>query len=300
MYRQCLGNKIGVPAELIVFYYRLFTEVKTTEGLLMRRSINQWLTPGLMPALVIAIPAALFSSKTNAQVISACVDSKSGALRIATSCIKGESPLSWNQTGIQGPQGIPGPQGPVGATGAAGPAGPIGATGTAGPIGPIGATGAAGPIGPIGATGAAGPAGPMGAVGPTGPSDVYYVTGGPFVTITSQPDDLFSMVLPAGKYLVQGILNVFNQSSDASGFMCRVLSDGVGVDSYADSHRSDIGMRTNPNGTYIEYTPVPITSIVTLQYSSRITVSCYSDRGYGMVGTRFLTAVKVGAVTKVN
>ena len=63
----------------------------------------------------------------------------------------------------------PGPQGPIGPTGAAGPQGPIGATGAAGLQGPIGPTGAAGPQGPIGPTGAAGPQGLTGETGATGP-----------------------------------------------------------------------------------------------------------------------------------
>ena len=74
---------------------------------------------------------------------------------------------------LVGPQGIPGPRGPIGP---AGPQGPTGATGPIGPIGPqgpAGATGATGPIGPVGptgATGATGPIGPQGPIGETGPA----------------------------------------------------------------------------------------------------------------------------------
>jgi len=76
--------------------------------------------------------------------------------------------------------GTPGPQGPIGLTGAAGatgPQGPIGLTGAAGAIGPqgpigltgpAGATGSTGPQGPIGLTGAAGATGPQGPIGLTG------------------------------------------------------------------------------------------------------------------------------------
>jgi Collagen triple helix repeat (20 copies) len=70
-----------------------------------------------------------------------------------TSCPKGTTAISWNQTGPQGPAG---PTGPTGATGPAGPAGPVGAVGPAGPVGPVGAVGPAGPVGPTGATGAPG------------------------------------------------------------------------------------------------------------------------------------------------
>ena len=64
--------------------------------------------------------------------------------------------------------GTPGPQGPIGLTGATGPQGPIGLTGLTGPTGPqgiqglTGQTGSQGPIGLTGPTGATGPAGPVG------------------------------------------------------------------------------------------------------------------------------------------
>jgi hypothetical protein len=79
-----------------------------------------------------------------------------------TTCPKGTTAISWNQTGPQGPAGPAGPAGTVGATGPAGPAGPIGNTGPAGPVGAPGPTGPAGPAGPIGNTGPPGPAGANG------------------------------------------------------------------------------------------------------------------------------------------
>jgi hypothetical protein len=56
-------------------------------------------------------------------------------------CPKGQTALSWNQTGPQGPAGPVGPTGPAGATG---PAGPAGATGPEGPVGPQGPQGPSG------------------------------------------------------------------------------------------------------------------------------------------------------------
>jgi hypothetical protein len=76
-----------------------------------------------------------------------------------TSCPKGTTAVSWDQTGPAGAAGPAGPAGPVGTAGA------TGATGPAGPIGPTGATGAAGAPG---ATGLAGPAGPAGSAGSPG------------------------------------------------------------------------------------------------------------------------------------
>ena len=51
-----------------------------------------------------------------------------------TSCPKGTTPISWNQTGAAGPAG---PAGPAGATG---PQGPPGATGSPGATGPAGSS----------------------------------------------------------------------------------------------------------------------------------------------------------------
>jgi hypothetical protein len=67
-----------------------------------------------------------------------------------TSCPKGTTAISWNQTGPAGPAGA---TGPAGAIGPAGPAGPVGNTGPAGPVGAPGPTGPAGPAGPVGNTG---------------------------------------------------------------------------------------------------------------------------------------------------
>ncbi len=63
-----------------------------------------------------------------AQVIHACVNNKTGALRIANTCKKTESALTFNQAGPAGPTG------PAGPMGAAGPAGPTGPAGQVGPV----------------------------------------------------------------------------------------------------------------------------------------------------------------------
>jgi hypothetical protein len=98
-------------------------------------------------------------------VISACYSRVGGYLRVidgAESTCKGnETDLSWNQHGIPGPQGGPGPVGPEG------PQGPVGPEGPQGPAGP---EGAAGPVGPEGQQGPPGPQGPAGPVGPQGPA----------------------------------------------------------------------------------------------------------------------------------
>jgi hypothetical protein len=88
-----------------------------------------------------AIAAA--TNTTSADVINACVDNRTGLLRIVsrtTSCRPSESPISWNREGPQGPTGPRGPTGPAGADGARGPTGPPGPPGPPGPTGPSGSS----------------------------------------------------------------------------------------------------------------------------------------------------------------
>ena len=95
-----------------------------------------------------------------------------------TSCPKGSTAISWNQTGPAGPAGASGPKGDTGPAGAIGAPGP---TGPAGPAGPAGNTGPPGPAGPAGTTGPAGPAGSNG-------STVLNGTGAPASTVGTDGD----------------------------------------------------------------------------------------------------------------
>lgn len=71
-------------------------------------------------------------------------------------CGEGQSLITWNQTGPQGPAGVAGPQGPKGDTGPQGLAGISGAQGPKGDTGPQGPAGVAGPQGPKGDAGSPG------------------------------------------------------------------------------------------------------------------------------------------------
>ena len=113
-----------------------------------------------------------------------------------TSCPKGTTAISWNQTGPAGPAGPPGPagsagpSGPAGLTGGTGPAGPSGPAGSAGPSGPAGSAGSPG-AGVTAASGAPPSACPYGGITVTGSSgSAQYVCNGapgPTVTVTVTP-----------------------------------------------------------------------------------------------------------------
>ena len=74
-----------------------------------------------LPVVVVASAGTAIAASDDGAVIKGCVNKK-GALRVASTCKKGETALSWNQkglTGAPGAPGAPGPTGPAGAPGAA-------------------------------------------------------------------------------------------------------------------------------------------------------------------------------------
>jgi hypothetical protein len=86
--------------------------------------------PVVALAVLLAGSAAFaLGAVTKDQLIRACADKKTGALRLAAKCTKSERAVSWNKAGPQGKPGAagaPGQQGPAGTAGAAGAQGPPG------------------------------------------------------------------------------------------------------------------------------------------------------------------------------
>ena len=95
----------------------------------------------------------------------------------AETCRAGETPVSWNQIGQQGPTGLTGATGPSGPQGLKGDTGAIGAQGPQGVKGDTGAIGPQGATGPSGAPGSLGPTGPMGATGAQGATGLQGLKG---------------------------------------------------------------------------------------------------------------------------
>ncbi|MBI3628060.1 MAG: collagen-like protein [Candidatus Rokubacteria bacterium] len=128
-------------------------------------------------SLAAVFPATAQANDSYGSVIHACVQRKSGEVRVVgpnTVCRRDEAAMEWNTMGPQGPAGPAGPMGPAGPAGAMGPMGPMGPTGLTGPAGEMGPMG---PMGPAGPTGAIGPQGPAGPVGPQGPAGATGVAG---------------------------------------------------------------------------------------------------------------------------
>lgn len=113
-----------------------------------------------------------------APTISACVNAKSGAMRLETKkapCVTSrgrEQRISWNQVGPAGARGLAGP------AGAPGPSGAPGASGEPGASGPSGPQGSPGAAGSPGASGSPGPAGVSGFTSSSGASVVLSTGAG--------------------------------------------------------------------------------------------------------------------------
>jgi hypothetical protein len=83
-------------------------------------------------AVSAGVAAANIAASDSPNVIHACVNKVLKTVRIvnaAADCRSWETPLSWNQTGEPGPQGLAGLQGPAGPEGPEGSPGPQGLAG---------------------------------------------------------------------------------------------------------------------------------------------------------------------------
>lgn len=100
--------------------------------------------------------ASVAEEVARGEVLSVCINKKTGAIKAATKCTKDERKTV---LGGIGPQGVQGEKGDKGDVGPVGPQGAQGERGAVGPQGERGLTGATGAQGPQGLTGATGPAG---------------------------------------------------------------------------------------------------------------------------------------------
>ena len=96
-------------------------------------------SPAMAVAVVVLLAACgglALAATPSSPVIKACANKRSGALRIARKCRRGERFVSWNVQGTQGNRGSTGPKGFKGATGTTGATGATGPRGLQGEQGP--------------------------------------------------------------------------------------------------------------------------------------------------------------------
>jgi|DEB0MinimDraft_3_1074331.scaffolds.fasta_scaffold12771_3 hypothetical protein len=149
--------------------------------MITKRELAVGLLAGFVGSVVglSANTASVAEEVAQGEVLSVCINKKTGAIKAATKCARNERKTVLGGVGPQGVQGEKGdkgdvgpvgPQGAQGEPGAVGPQGATGATGSTGATGPQGERGLAGPQGTVGATGPQGPQGERGFAGPQGPA----------------------------------------------------------------------------------------------------------------------------------
>jgi hypothetical protein len=96
------------------------------------RHLSPSLALSLLALLLALSGVAYAANNRTASVIQGCYSNSTGNLRVASSCERSETAISWNQDGPIGPAGLAGPAGQAGAAGPAGKAGPAGPRGETG------------------------------------------------------------------------------------------------------------------------------------------------------------------------
>jgi hypothetical protein len=179
-------------------------------------------------------------------VINGCYGKLTGILRVidaeaGKTCTSFETPISWNEQGPKGDQGIAGPKGdpgPQGVQGARGEKGDKGDQGAQGIQGPRGDKGDAGPPGPKGDTGPVGPRGEIGPPGPKGdpgPSDAFATTH-TSSTIDGTWKSIATLNLPAGSYIASASLSLHNFNLFPVYVLCGVAG-GESYGRFLDAYR---------------------------------------------------------------
>lgn len=202
-------------------------------------------------------------------VVSGCFSKNGDSLRILDTalgtCSSNETLLTWNE---------PGPQGPIGPQGPQGVAGPPGATGARGPAGPAGPTGETGPTGPPGSAGPAGPAGDAG--------QAWFKFTTNFGGLENAGQDILSLNVPAGLYLVKGSLSLINAVDSNQNATC-TLSTGYKTEAFLGG-----------NGDAASRLSMSLIDVVAFNSSGTVTLHC---QGFGVIINRAnLAMVSTSAV----
>ncbi|HVM56445.1 MAG TPA: hypothetical protein VMT74_03200 [Gaiellaceae bacterium] len=168
-----------------------------------RRTVRVAVLSTVLLAVAGGIAYATIPDSNN--VYNACLLKATGTIRLIDTslpshdfrshCTMFEQPISWNEQGVPGPQGLKGDTGPQGLKGDTGDPGPKGDTGAQGPQGP------AGPMGPsglgVGQKLIAG--GTYGAPDATGNVATYSSSGG-FTITTTDGSGVYDIKIPAGTW----------------------------------------------------------------------------------------------------
>ena len=147
--------------------------------MITKRELVVGLLAGFVGSMVglSANTASVAEEAAQGEVLTVCIDKKSGAIKVANKCSKQERKTTLGGVGPQGVQGEKGDKGDVGPVGPQGVQGERGLVGPQGERGLTGATGPQGPQGPQGERGLVGPQGERGLTGATGAQGPQGLTG---------------------------------------------------------------------------------------------------------------------------
>lgn len=223
-------------------------------------------------AAIITGSVAYASIPDPSGAVHGCYDKLLGTLRViddgaGQSCLPTENAISWNQNG---PQGIPGAQGPAG---------------DAGPTGPQGAQGDVGPAGPQGPQGDTGPAGSGGASTVQVTVAHADVPNGDDTTVASLP------LAGGGRWLLTATVSPHNGSND-SFWTCRLIAGGTQVDAHSTNTQNGGG----PFGQNPDIASMSLDGLAELPAGpdATATVNCSSGRSDSDVDDIQFIATKIG------
>ncbi len=229
--------------------------------------------------------------------INGCYQQQNGQLRVVAAgeaCRDSELALSWAQKGPAGEPGARGEQGPQGERGRDGASGPQGLKGDKGDAGAPGATGDQGPQGvqgPRGSPGVTGATGAPGAVGSQGPKGDKGDRGEPGTTgaprawsavgygaIGKDPSTIVALSLPAGDYVISGIVPISSGSSNA--VACHVPHSFGTV--------APVAFLTQVNGFTVGR--LTFSGVLSSQVPTAVTVRCDEVEPQGTAGSNSASA----------
>jgi hypothetical protein len=152
-----------------------------------------------------------------------------------------------------------------------------------------------GDAGPAGPTGSAGPVGPPGANGLSGVTDAYASTSGTAINLGTEGQDITSLSLPPGSYVIMGTVNLFNNDSDTQNWTLQLAQDGQDILSVQGSEGGNgQGISIGDGNTH--GTGVPILATITAAAQTTLTLRAYGYSIWVFPSAGRLVALAVGAI----
>jgi hypothetical protein len=153
-----------------------------------------------------------------------------------------------------------------------------------------------GDAGPQGPAGPAGPAGPPGATGLSDETIAYPSYSGNAINVGTNGQDITSLTLPPGSYVIMGTVNLFNNDGDTQNWTLQLLQDGQTLLSIQGSEGGNgQGILIGDDNTHGTGVPI-LTTINTDAPTTVITLRGYGYNIWVFPSAGRLVALKVGKI----